>query len=68
MPPISVTPQWHEPQKEIVIHELDVADVDDTFRLYDSYLGKNGGNSRRQPISKTRLPKCARKNAMRSLY
>jgi glutathione S-transferase len=39
-PPISVTPGWHERKKQIVMQGLDAPGIGDTFRLYDSYLGK----------------------------
>ena len=39
-PPLSVTPGWHERKKEIVKLGLDAPGIGDTYRLYDSYLGK----------------------------
>jgi len=39
-PPVSVTPGWHERKKEIVIRGLEAPRIGETFRLYDSYLGK----------------------------
>jgi glutathione S-transferase len=39
-PPISVTPGWHERKKEIVKLGLDAPGLGETYRLYDSYLGK----------------------------
>jgi hypothetical protein len=39
-PPVSVTPGWHRTKKEIVIQGLEAPGIGETFRLYDSYLGK----------------------------
>jgi glutathione S-transferase len=39
-PPISVTPRWHERKKEIVTLGLDAPGLGETYRLYDSYLGR----------------------------
>jgi ganglioside-induced differentiation-associated protein 1 len=38
--PISVTAQWHERKKEIVMQGLDAPGLSATFRLYDGYLSK----------------------------
>jgi hypothetical protein len=39
-PPVSVTPGWYRRKKEIVIQGLEAPGIGETFRLYDSYLGK----------------------------
>jgi glutathione S-transferase len=39
-PPVSVTPSWHRRKKEIVIQGLEAPSIGETFRLYDSFLGK----------------------------
>ncbi|MGB7042761.1 MAG: glutathione S-transferase family protein [Xanthobacteraceae bacterium] len=39
-PPVSVTAGWHERKKVIVKHGLDAPGIDQSLRLYDTYLGK----------------------------
>jgi glutathione S-transferase len=39
-PAHSVTPRWHARKKEIVTLGFDAPGLDQTYRLYDSYLGK----------------------------
>ncbi len=39
-PPQSVTPQWHERKKEIVLNGFNAPGVDRKFRIYDGYLQK----------------------------
>jgi glutathione S-transferase len=39
-PSQSVTPRWHERKKEIVTQGFDAPGLAETYRLYDSYLGK----------------------------
>jgi len=39
-PPQSVTPQWHDRKKQIVMQGFDAPDVERPFKLYDRYLQK----------------------------
>jgi glutathione S-transferase len=39
-PPVSVTPGWHQRKKDIVLNGFNAPGLGQTFRLYDSYLGK----------------------------
>jgi glutathione S-transferase len=39
-PPVSVTVDWHERKKEIVLQGMAAPRIERTFRLYDSYLQK----------------------------